>query len=108
MLTWRPHLPKKVATKSPGFNIIEEYTLDEANASVGNEKGDTNPVRKAKLGLLLFNVDNRDAAVCTESLPDYSFVQLAAMVGSSTVQDFLKLVHQYKGDILCHRLGNMC
>ena len=29
VLTWRPHLPKKVATKSPGFNIIEEYTLDE-------------------------------------------------------------------------------
>ena len=24
-------MPKKVATKSPGFNIIEEYTLDEAN-----------------------------------------------------------------------------
>ena len=28
-LTWRPHLPKKVATKSPGFNIVEEYTLDD-------------------------------------------------------------------------------
>ena len=28
VLTWRPCLPKKVATKSPGFNIIEEYTLD--------------------------------------------------------------------------------
>ena len=26
---WRPRLPKKVASKSPGFNIIEEYTLDE-------------------------------------------------------------------------------
>ena len=24
-------MPKKVATRSPGFNIIEEYTLDEAN-----------------------------------------------------------------------------
>ena len=29
MLTWKPCLPKKVASKSPGFNIIEEYTLDE-------------------------------------------------------------------------------
>ena len=35
VLTWRPHLPKKVSTKSPGFNIIEEYTLDEANAAAG-------------------------------------------------------------------------
>ena len=33
VLTWRPHLPKKVATRSPGFNIIEEYTIDEANAT---------------------------------------------------------------------------
>ena len=29
ILTWRPRLPKKVASKSPGFNIVEEYTLDE-------------------------------------------------------------------------------
>ena len=29
VLTWKPCLPKKVASKSPGFNIIEEYTLDE-------------------------------------------------------------------------------
>ena len=34
VLTWRPCLPKKVATKCPGFNIIEEYTLDEANVTV--------------------------------------------------------------------------
>ena len=46
MLIWRPRLPKKVATKSPGFNIIEEYTLDEANAPVGTKKGDTKPVEK--------------------------------------------------------------
>ena len=31
VLFWRPHLPKKVATKSPGFNIIEEYTLDDSS-----------------------------------------------------------------------------
>ena len=29
VLSWRPRLPKKVASKSPGFNIVEEYTLDE-------------------------------------------------------------------------------
>ena len=29
VLTWRPRLPKKVKSKSPGFNIVEEYTLDE-------------------------------------------------------------------------------
>ena len=29
VLTWSLRLPKKVASKSPGFNIIEEYTLDE-------------------------------------------------------------------------------
>ena len=40
VLTWRPQLPKKVATKSPEFNIIEEYTLDEANAAVGTKKCD--------------------------------------------------------------------
>ena len=33
VLTWQPCLPKKVATRSPGFNIIEEYTLDEANVT---------------------------------------------------------------------------
>ena len=30
ILMWRPRLPKKVALKSDGFNIIEEYTLDDA------------------------------------------------------------------------------
>ena len=29
VLIWRPRLPKKVASKSPGFNIVKEYTLDE-------------------------------------------------------------------------------
>ena len=29
VLTWKPRLPKKVAMKSPSFNIVEEYTLDE-------------------------------------------------------------------------------
>ena len=33
VLTWRPRLPKKVAVKSPGFNIIEEYTLDDNAAT---------------------------------------------------------------------------
>ena len=31
VLTWRPRLPKKRATRSPGLNLIEEYTLDETN-----------------------------------------------------------------------------
>ena len=38
VLTWRPCLPKKVATKSPGFNIIKEYILDEANVTAGATK----------------------------------------------------------------------
>ena len=29
VLIWRPRPPKKVATKSPSFNIVEEYTIDE-------------------------------------------------------------------------------
>ena len=29
VLTWRLRLPKKVASKSPRFNIVEEYTLDD-------------------------------------------------------------------------------
>ena len=33
VLTWKPRLPKKVATKSPSFNIVEEYTLEEEEAS---------------------------------------------------------------------------
>ena len=32
VLTWKPRLPKKVATKSPSFNIVEEYTLDDEDA----------------------------------------------------------------------------
>ena len=38
VLTWRPCLPKKVATKSPGFNIIKEYILDQANVTAGATK----------------------------------------------------------------------
>ena len=36
-------MPKKVATRSPGFNIIKEYTLDEANitADALKDKGST-------------------------------------------------------------------
>ena len=43
VLTWQPHLLKKVATRSPGFNIIKEYTLDEANitADALKDKGST-------------------------------------------------------------------
>ena len=43
VLTWRPCLPKKVATQSPGFNIIEEYTLDEANAAACVIQGGRKP-----------------------------------------------------------------
>ena len=43
VLTWQPRLPKKVATRSPGFNIIEEYTLNEANVAADalKDKGNT-------------------------------------------------------------------
>ena len=43
VLTWQPRLPKKVATRSPGFNIIEEYTIDEANTTADalKDKGST-------------------------------------------------------------------
>ena len=44
VLTWRPRLPKKMATKSPGFNIIEEYTLDEANITAGATKDKSSSV----------------------------------------------------------------
>ena len=46
VLTWKPCLSKKVATKSPGFNIIEEYTLDKPNASIGGRQSVTIPVVK--------------------------------------------------------------
>ena len=36
ILTWRPRLPKKVTTKCPEFNIIEEYTLDENTTTQGS------------------------------------------------------------------------
>ena len=43
VITWRPCLPKKVATQSPGFNIIEEYTLDNANAALNVDKDNRKP-----------------------------------------------------------------
>ena len=46
VLTWRPRLPKKVATKSPGFNIIEEYTLDEAIVTADATKDKDNSVNQ--------------------------------------------------------------
>ena len=35
-----------MATQSPGFNIIEEYTLDKANAAVGAKTDDNKPAEK--------------------------------------------------------------
>ena len=35
-----------MVSQSPGFNIIEEYTLDEANAAVGATKGDNKPAEE--------------------------------------------------------------
>ena len=46
VLTWRPQLPKKVAAKFPGFNIIEEYTLDKPNAPAGSNQDAIKPVVK--------------------------------------------------------------
>ena len=46
VLTWQPHLPKKVATKSPEFNIIKEYTLDEANVTADATKDKSNSVNQ--------------------------------------------------------------
>ena len=46
VLTWGPRLPKKVATKSPGFNIIKEYTLDKPNAPAGSKQDAITPVVK--------------------------------------------------------------
>ena len=36
-------LAEKVATKSPGFNIIKEYTLDKANSTVGAPQDKSEP-----------------------------------------------------------------
>ena len=46
VLTWRPHLPKKVAVRSPGFNIIEEYTLDEPNTEDGSSQHKAEQVKQ--------------------------------------------------------------
>ena len=43
VLTWRTRLPQKVATQSPGFNIIKEYTLDDTNSAVSADKGNRKP-----------------------------------------------------------------
>ena len=43
ILTWRPRLPKKAASKSPGFNIVEEYTLDE-DIHQTKQAGDINKI----------------------------------------------------------------
>ena len=43
VLTWRPSLPKKVATQSPGFNIIKEYTLDDVHAAAGDKMSKVTP-----------------------------------------------------------------
>ena len=49
VLTWRPRLPKKVASKSPGFNIVEEYTLDE-DIDPTKQAGDINKIRPTAAG----------------------------------------------------------
>ena len=49
VLTWRQRLPKKVASKSPGFNIIKEYTLDE-NTDSNNQVINTNKVNVGTIG----------------------------------------------------------
>ena len=64
VLTWRPRLPKKVATKSPGFNIVEEYTLnaptiaDAQNPSKTSSHAGTSDVQQpAKRSLTSRNVE---------------------------------------------------
>ena len=49
VLTWRPRLPKKVASKSRGFNIVEEYTLDE-DIDPTKQAGDINKIRPTAAG----------------------------------------------------------
>ena len=58
VLTWRLRLPKKVASKSPYFNIIEEYTLDEASDTTKQEKNSTKG-EPDKTG----NVETRDVVI---------------------------------------------
>ena len=51
-----------MATQSPGFNIIEEYTLDEANAAVGAMKVDKKPAEETSHAGKV----ETDTLVCTE------------------------------------------
>ena len=60
---WRPRLPKKVASKSPGFNIVEEYTLDEDIDST-SQVIDTNKVSLEAAGnVVTSGGDGRVASV---------------------------------------------
>ena len=60
VLTWRLRLPKKVASKSPGFNIIEEYTIDE-NIDSNNQVINTNKVSPDATGNAVTSGGNDNA-----------------------------------------------
>ena len=77
VLTWRPHLPKKVATKSPGFNIVEEYMIDDAEATSGASKSTPDATSSPAVNVALANMDvqqhdqkpNEPPVVKTGSVP---------------------------------------
>ena len=89
VLTWRQRLPKKVATQSPGFNIIEEYTLDDANSAVSTDKGNKKPPEyMSQVGNVETDKLSHKNLQCSESTMNTSTVvkdktEIASKAGST-------------------------
>ena len=87
VLTWRPHLPKKVAVKSPGFNIIEEYTIDETTSTHGSTARhvETDPVvqKQDGTGTVSYNAGPPETNYERGSLPEVTKADTVSDVSKS-------------------------
>ena len=87
-----------MATQSAGYNIIEEYTLDEANAAVGAKTGDNKLVEKmSHVGNVeidtLVHADLQRSENTTTTSPVVKDETATALKADST--DVSKLVSQH-------------
>ena len=89
VLTWRPCLPKKVAVKSPGFNIIEEYTLDESTPTVRSHQQKNEQAKKNSTSLHVETSD--ESSIPRQEGPGKVFgvanLQEASMSRTTTIED---------------------
>ena len=92
VLTWRPRLPKKVASKSPGFNIIEEYTIDE-NIDSNNQVINTNKVSPDATGNVVTSGGDDNVESVRQMVNNYPVKETAEIKPEARESCITKTLH---------------